>query len=224
MAYIDMIKGKRNQFVALLTDEFATTYKIALQRERTDLQDQMLDNFLDFIMADIELEVNPSLRYSFIDTIYDYASKYIETGNTIMKLELPHEDQYITVHSPAELFDYVFLYNIKANIDDACMRYLDYASGPYQAVLFDVDAFSLNINSFYSDEEIQEFCEDLTDNVLHKYYHLDTCSLFWDGESVLLLDKNYIDDYMRERLYEALLQWGKLNGFNSLAELDWWFE
>ena len=153
------------------------------------------------------------------DFLYEYS-----INDSLHYEEVTPIGKNIIIETPEDCFDYMYLMGIEGNLYQDIENYLTYADGPYNATLFFSPDTHLDIHDFWSDEQIIDICAWLTKHVLHDEHNLSSCHLFWDNEKVMLIDDNFVDDYERKKLYNALLEWGKDHGFNSLEELDWWFE
>lgn len=195
-------------------------------RENTGLEDALLRSIIDFIGYDLQKLATNSSEIYLEEVLFDYLDQYCIKKNPIFRADLPNGIDKIDICSLEELFDYLYLYGIKDNICNNLYTYLRYANcEAYDATLFFAGDFKTDIEQFYSDEELTTMCEELTKNILHNQLNLLSCKLFWDGEGILLLDDNFVDEYTRKRLYDALLELAKKEyGYSTLEEIDWWFE
>ena len=219
----------------LFIDSIENWYKPAAEkvhkRFETGLEDPLTDTLLDYIYLDL-LEAayagggrnGMKNECDFHDLLGDFLYDY-SIGESCHYEEVTPTGKTIIIETPEECFDFMYLMGIEGNLYQNIEDYMQYAAGgPYDAVLFFSPDTILDIHDFWSEEQMTDICAWLTEKVLHQEHNLFSCRLFWDNEKVLLIDDNFVDDYHRKRLYNALLEWGKDHGFNSLEELDWWFE
>ena len=226
MSYEQLIAKQKQNFIDLADQQFKTLYPNATKRAEVGLEDLLLDRTIDHIVDEIEDKAHPIQKNNYVDVsdlLWDTLTDYSDNKKIDYKLDTPI-GKTIHVKSLEDCFEFIYLYDIKNNLHRAVEDYLAFADMVYEAVIFDSPVFKFNIADFWSDEEMTKICEEITNEILHKQNDLTSCQLFWDNEKVILFDNNYVDDYEKERLYDALLQWGKDHGFNSLEELDWWFE
>ena len=221
---------QKNEFLGSLEQWYKPAAEKANKRYETGLEDPLVDTLLDYIYFDLLKAAyagggrdGMAHECDFNELLGDFLYEYSNNGSFHYE-EVTPAGKSIVIETPEDCFDYMYLLGIEGNLYQDIENYLRYADGPYDATLFFAPDAHLDIHDVWSEEQMNDICAWLTEHVLHDKYNLSSCHLFWDNEKVLLIDDNFVDDYEREKLYNALLEWGKDHGFNSLEELDWWFE
>lgn len=175
------IQKNREKFKSIVIDNIIPNiqlYKLRLEAGIED--DQGLGKCLDYFYAEAEeLAYINHLKYVFED--------YINSKELFMKLPLPNGKETIII-SCSMFFDYCCLSNIQDAIIKTIDEFLSFQPVAHDIIVLHAADFTLDINDFYSDEDLVDICNQLTEKIVKNKYHLSNCRLFWDNEKIILID------------------------------------